>query len=125
MARRISILGATGSIGASTVDLVERAAPGEIEVVAITGNSNVAGLAALARRLGAEVAVTADEDRLGELRDALSGTRIEAAAGDAALVEAATRPAEWVMSAIVGAAGLAPTLAAARNATTVCGVLGR
>jgi 1-deoxy-D-xylulose-5-phosphate reductoisomerase len=119
MTRRISIFGVTGSIGASTVDVIAAGAGGALEVVAVTGNSNVAGLAGAARRLGAEIAVTADEGRLGALREALAGTGIEAAAGPAALVEAAERPADWVMSAIVGAAGLAPTLAAARSGATV------
>jgi len=117
--RRISILGVTGSIGASTVSVIETLGLDRFEVVAITGNSNIAALAEAARRLGAEVAVTADPGRLAELRAALSGSRTEAAAGPAALVEAAGRPADWVMSAIVGAAGLAPTLAAAGTGATI------
>lgn len=117
--RRISILGVTGSIGASTVSVIESLGEGAFEVVAVTGNSNVASLAEAARRLGAEIAVSADEDRLDELRQALAGSGIEAAAGAAALEEAASRPADCVMSAIVGAAGLRPTLAAARTGATI------
>jgi 1-deoxy-D-xylulose-5-phosphate reductoisomerase len=117
--RRISILGVTGSIGANTVNVVEALGRERFETVAVTGHANVPGIAEAARRLGAEVAVTADPARLGELREALAGSGIEAAAGPAALVEAAARPAEWVMSAIVGAAGLAPTLAAVRRGATI------
>ena len=119
MVRRISILGATGSIGASTVSVLEEFRTDEFEVIAVTGNSNIEALAAIARGLCAKIAVTADPSRLGELRSALSGTRIEAAAGREALIEAASRPADWVMSAIVGAAGLAPTVAAARTGATI------
>ncbi|MEM0924072.1 MAG: 1-deoxy-D-xylulose-5-phosphate reductoisomerase [Pseudomonadota bacterium] len=117
--RRISILGVTGSIGANTVNVVEAVGREAFETVAVTGHSNIEALADAARRLNAEVAVTADPARLSDLRAALSGTGIEAAAGAEALVEAAARPADWVMSAIVGAAGLAPTLAAARNGATI------
>lgn len=117
--RRISILGVTGSIGASTVAVVESLGAENFEVVAVSGNSNVERLAEVARRLRAEVAVTAADGRLGELRAALAGSGIEAAAGAAALAEAAARPADWVMSAIVGAAGLRPTLAAARKGATI------
>ncbi len=118
MARRISILGVTGSIGRSTVDVLSHAGAGT-EVVAVTGHANIAGLAEAARALRAEIAVTADPTRLGDLRDALAGSGIEAAAGAPALVEAASRPADWVMSAIVGAAGLAPTLAAVGQGAAV------
>jgi 1-deoxy-D-xylulose-5-phosphate reductoisomerase len=117
--RRISILGVTGSIGANTVSVVENHGIDAHEVVAVSGNANIAGLAECARRLNAQIAVTADEARLDELRAALAGSGIEAAAGVNALVEAASRPADWVMSAIVGAAGLAPTLAAARTGATI------
>ncbi|WP_371055451.1 1-deoxy-D-xylulose-5-phosphate reductoisomerase [Rhodosalinus sp. K401] len=116
--RRISVLGATGSIGQNTLDLVARA-PGEFDVVALTGGRNVARLAEDARRLGAEIAVTAHEDLLEDLRAALAGSGVEAAAGQGALVEAASRPADWVMSAIVGAAGLAPGLAALGQGATL------
>ncbi|NKX45998.1 1-deoxy-D-xylulose-5-phosphate reductoisomerase [Roseicyclus persicicus] len=116
--RRVSIFGSTGSIGQNTVDLIARA-PGAYEVVALTGGGNVARLAADAIRLRAQVAVTAYDDRLDDLRAALAGTGIEAAAGQGALVEAADRPADWVMSAIVGAAGLAPGFRALRHGTTL------
>ena len=117
--RRISILGATGSIGASTLSVIEALGCERVDVVAVTGNANVAGLAEVARRLGADVAVTSDPARYGALRDALAGSGVEAAAGPEALEEAAARPADWVMSAIVGAAGLRPTLAAVRQGATV------
>ena len=105
--RKISVFGATGSIGESTFDLIARR-PDAFHVVALSGGRNVARLAEQAITLRAEVAVTAFEDCLPALRDALSGTGIEATAGAAALVEAADRDADWVMSAIIGAAGLAP-----------------
>ena len=119
MTKRISILGVTGSIGVNTVDVIEHWGVHRFETVAVTGNSNVARLADSARRLQAEIAVTADGTKLEELRAALAGSGIEAAAGEAALVEAASRPVDWVMSAIVGAAGLRPTLAAAGTGATV------
>ncbi|WP_299675727.1 1-deoxy-D-xylulose-5-phosphate reductoisomerase [uncultured Roseobacter sp.] len=116
--RRVSIFGATGSIGQNTIDLIARA-PGEYQVVALTGASNIAQLARDARRLKAEVAVTAHDHLLEELRAALAGSGIEAAAGTAAVTEAAARPADWVMSAIVGAAGLAPGLTALEQGGTL------
>jgi 1-deoxy-D-xylulose-5-phosphate reductoisomerase len=109
---RLTILGATGSIGKSTLDLVARA-PERFEVVALTAQSNASALATLARRHRARLAVIGDASRLEELREALSGTGIAVAAGPNALVEAATMPADCVMAAIVGAAGLKPTFAAA------------
>ena len=114
--RRISIFGATGSIGQNTIDLIARE-PEAYQVVALTGASNIGQLAEDARRLGAEIAVTAHDHLLDDLRGALRGSGTEAAAGQAALVEAAARPADWLMSAIVGAAGLAPGLAALRQGT--------
>ncbi|MBV7409789.1 1-deoxy-D-xylulose-5-phosphate reductoisomerase [Maritimibacter sp. DP1N21-5] len=111
MARRVSIFGSTGSIGVSTIDLIARD-PDAYHVVALTGGHNVAKLAEQAKTLRAEIAVTAHEENLPALRDALAGSGIEAAAGEAAIEEAARRPADWVMSAIVGAAGLPPGLAA-------------
>ena len=117
--RRISIFGVTGSIGANTVSVIETFGVDAFEVVAVSGNANIAGLAEAARRLRAGVAVTADEARLDELRAALDGSGITAAAGKNALIEAASRPADWVMSAIIGAAALAPTLAAARTGATI------
>lgn len=116
--RRVSIFGATGSIGQNTIDLIARA-PGDYEVVALTGGRNIAQLAADARRLGAALAVTAHDELLPELRAALDGSGVEAAAGEGALVEAAGRPADWVMSAIVGAAGLAPGLKALEQGVTL------
>lgn len=116
--RRVSIFGATGSIGQNTIDLIGRDAQA-YEVVALTGATNIAQLAADARRLGAEIAVTAEEALLPELRAALEGSGVEAAAGEAALLEAADRPADWIMSAIVGAAGLAPGFRSLRHGTTL------
>jgi 1-deoxy-D-xylulose-5-phosphate reductoisomerase len=116
--RRISILGATGSIGRSTLDLVERS-PERFEVVALTAQKNVAALAEAARRTGAKLAVIAEEGRLGELHDALHGSGCRAAAGPEALVEAATANADLVMAAIVGCAGLIPTMAAIQTGNTV------
>ena len=116
--RSISILGATGSIGASTLDLIRRN-PADWRVVALTANGNAADLAALAREFGAEVAVVADETKLSDLRAALAGTNIHAAAGEAALIEAAARGADITVAAIVGCAGLAPTMAAIEQGKTV------
>ena len=116
--RRVSIFGATGSIGSSTLDLIGRA-PERYRVVALTGGRNVAKLAEAARATRAEIAVTAHEECLPALRDALAGSGTEAAAGEAALVEAAARPADWIMSAIVGAAGLPPGLKALEQGTTL------
>jgi len=109
MVRRVSIFGATGSIGQNTIDLIARD-PDEYDVVALTGSSNSTQLAKDAIALGADVAVTAREDLLPDLRAALAGSDVVAAAGQTALEEAASRPADWVMSAIVGAAGLKPGL---------------
>jgi 1-deoxy-D-xylulose-5-phosphate reductoisomerase len=109
--RSITILGATGSVGSSTLDLVQRAR-GEWRVEALTANCNVAELAALARKFEARLAVVADESCLEALREALAGTGIEAAGGAAALCEAAARGADLTVAAIVGCAGLAPTMAA-------------
>ena len=114
--KRVSILGATGSIGQSTLDLIAR---GRHEVVALTGGANVARLAEDAIRLRAEVAVIAADDRLDDLRAALAGSGVAAAAGEAAILEAAERPADWIMSSIVGAAGLVPGLRALRQGTTL------
>ena len=116
--RRVTILGATGSIGRNTIDLIERE-PTRFAVEALTANGNAAQLAASARRLGAKFAVVADPDKYRELKQALAGSDIEAAAGPEALVEAAERPAEWVMAGIVGAAGLRATLAAVRRGAIV------
>ncbi len=109
--KRVSVLGATGSVGQSTLDVIGRNHH-LFEVAALTANSNAKALAEIAIRHGARLAVLADETRYGELKECLSGTGIEAAAGADALAEAATRPADCVMAAISGAAGLGPTLAA-------------
>jgi len=112
--RRISVLGATGSIGESTLDLIGRD-PSAYQVVALTGGHNAARLAELAILHRAELAVIADPDGYAALRASLAGTGIEVGAGEEALLEAASRPADWVMAAIVGAAGLKPTLEAVRQ----------
>jgi 1-deoxy-D-xylulose-5-phosphate reductoisomerase len=117
-ARRISILGATGSVGTSTLSLVEEN-PGKYEVEALTANRDVDALATIARRVGAKIAVVADPKAYGALKTALSGSGIEVAAGAQAVCDAAARPADLVMAAIVGAAGLKPTLAACRSGATV------
>ena len=116
--RRMTILGSTGSVGVNTVDLIERH-PHDFIVEALTANRNVAALAEQSRRLRPKVAVVADPDCYGDLKDALEGTGVEASAGPEAVVEAAMRPADWVMAAIVGAAGLEPTLAAVRRGVIV------
>lgn len=116
--RRITVFGSTGSIGVNTLDLIARR-PGAFQVVALSGGRNIKLLAEQARAFRAEVAVTAHEDCLPALREALAGTGIEATAGKAALIEAALRPADWIMSAIVGAAGLAPGFAALSQGTTL------
>ncbi|WP_424833712.1 1-deoxy-D-xylulose-5-phosphate reductoisomerase [Ruegeria sp.] len=116
--RKVSIFGATGSIGQNTIDLIARN-PSAYDVVALTGGANIAQLAHDARRLKADVAVTAYDDRLDDLRTALEGTEVQAAAGQEALIEAAKRPADWVMSAIVGSAGLAPGIAALEQGATL------
>lgn len=118
MVRRVSIFGATGSIGQNTIDLIARA-PDDYDIVALSGSGNIDQLAHDARRLGADVAITAQPDLLDDLRDALQGSGIEVAAGADAIREAATRPADWVMSAIVGAAGLAPGIAALKQGATL------
>ncbi len=116
--RRVSVFGATGSIGQNTLDLIGRD-PSSYRVVVLTGGRNVAQLAADAVRLRAEVAAVADEALLPDLRAALAGSGVEAGAGRHALLEAADRPADWVMSAIVGAAGLEPGLRALRQGATL------
>ncbi|MGX7926419.1 1-deoxy-D-xylulose-5-phosphate reductoisomerase [Tsuneonella sp. HG094] len=116
--RTISILGATGSVGASTLDLVRRNRD-DWRVVALTANCNVADLAALAREFAAEVAVVADERCLADLRDALAGSGIEAAGGPRAVCEAGARGADLTVAAIVGCAGLAPVMAAVEQGGTI------
>ncbi|HYH71098.1 MAG TPA: 1-deoxy-D-xylulose-5-phosphate reductoisomerase [Methyloceanibacter sp.] len=116
--RRISVLGATGSIGESTLDLIARNAS-RYQVVALTGGRNVARLAELALRHRPEIAVLSDATCYSALRDALAGSGIEVAAGQEALLDAAERPADWIMAAIVGVAGLQPTLRAVRQGRTI------
>jgi len=116
--RSVTLLGATGSIGSSTVDLLRRDRS-HYRVEALTAHRNGAALAKLAREFGARFAAVSDPDAYADLKSGLAGTSIEAAAGPAALVEAAQRPAEWVMAAITGAASLEPTLAAAERGATV------
>jgi 1-deoxy-D-xylulose-5-phosphate reductoisomerase len=118
MPRTVTLLGATGSIGASTVDLLRRD-PALYRIEAVTAHRNAAALARLARDLGARFAAVGDPESYRELKAELSGSGIEAAAGAKALVEAAQRPADWVMAAITGAASLEPTLAAAERGATV------
>ena len=116
--RRITLLGATGSIGRSTLALVAEA-PEMYRVEAVTGYGRPESLAAIARSCRARLAVTGDPDCYGVLKEHLAGSGIEVAAGAAALEEAALRPAEWVMAGIVGAAGLRATLAAMRRGAMV------
>ena len=116
--RRVTILGSTGSVGCNTIDLITHQ-PDAFEVEALTAHRNVKTLAEQARRLRAKLAVVADETRYGELKTELAGSGIGVAAGAAAVAEAAERPADWVMAAIVGAAGLASTLAAVRRGAIV------
>ncbi|MFC5388310.1 1-deoxy-D-xylulose-5-phosphate reductoisomerase [Brevundimonas bullata] len=120
--RKISVLGSTGSVGASTLDLMdqaETAGSGAFQVEVLTGGANIARLAEQSRRWRPRMAVTADPARLSELRDALAGTGVEAAAGPDAIVEAATRPVDWVMASIVGSAGLRSAWAAAATGATL------
>jgi len=116
--RTVTIFGATGSIGENTVDLIARD-PARYDVVALTGGRNVKRLAEQAKLLEADLAVTAFDDCYAELKELLSGTGIEVTAGAEAVAEAADRPADWFMSAIVGAAGLVPGLRALRHGTTL------
>jgi len=114
--RRVSVFGATGSVGCNTVALIEAQGGAEAyDVVALSGSGNIAHLADQARRLRARVAVTADPTRLDDLRAALDGSGVAVAAGPEALAAAAAEPVDWTMLAIVGAAGLAPSLEAARH----------
>ncbi len=116
--RSVTLLGATGSIGASTIDLLKRNRP-RYRVEALSAKRNAGLLAQAARALDARFAAIADPHAYRELKEALAGSGIEAAAGEAALLEAAQRPAEWVMAAISGSTGLKPTLIAAERGATV------
>ncbi|WP_299191079.1 1-deoxy-D-xylulose-5-phosphate reductoisomerase [uncultured Litoreibacter sp.] len=116
--RKVTIFGSTGSIGENTVDLISRD-PSAYDVVALTGGRNVARLAEQAVALNADLAVTAFEDCFEELKALLAGTGVDVAAGASAVNEAAERPADWVMSAIVGAAGLMPGMKALEQGKTL------
>jgi 1-deoxy-D-xylulose-5-phosphate reductoisomerase len=116
--RSVTLLGATGSIGTSTIDLIKRNRD-RYRVEAVSAHSNAAALAKLARELDARFAVVSDPAAFAELKSALAGSGIEAAAGESGLIEAAERPAEWVLAAIVGSAGLKSALAAANRGATV------
>ena len=118
MRRKLAILGATGSVGSSTLDLVERNAE-RFEVVAVTAATNSEALADIARRTGAALAVVSDESRLSDLAERLAGSGCRAAAGEEALIEAAAGEAELVIAAIVGCAGLTPVMAAVEAGRTV------
>ena len=118
MRRKIAILGATGSIGKSTLDLVERS-PERFDVAAVTAATNVEALARIARQTNAKLAVVADETRFMELQELLVGSGCRAAAAEAGLIEAATGEAELVIAAIVGCAGLRPVMAAVEAGRTV------
>ena len=117
--KRITVLGCTGSVGRSTMALLEAAPSGRFAVEALVAGRDVTALAAQARRFGALLAVVADPACLGALREALAGSGIETAAGPEAVIEAAARPADWTMAAIVGAAGLRSTLAALKRGGTL------
>jgi 1-deoxy-D-xylulose-5-phosphate reductoisomerase len=116
--RTVTLLGATGSIGASTLDLIKRERE-RYRVQAVSANNNVAALAAVAREVGARFAAVGDPDAFDDLKAALAGSGIETGAGESAVIEAAQRPADWVMAAITGAASLKPTLAAAERGAIV------
>lgn len=116
--RSVTLLGATGSIGASTIDLLKRE-NGRYRIEAVTAHRNAALLARLARELGARYAAVADPQAYRELKESLAGSGVEAGAGESGLMEAALRPADWVMAAISGSTGLRPTLAAAERGATV------
>jgi 1-deoxy-D-xylulose-5-phosphate reductoisomerase len=118
--RRLTILGSTGSIGQNTLDVIGHLGGREaFEVRALTGNGNVALLAEQAKAVGAELAVTASDKHYHSLKDALAGSGVKAASGRSGLAEAADIDTDWVMAAIVGTAGLAPTLAAARRGADI------
>ena len=116
--RRVTILGSTGSIGCNTLDLIARE-PDRYVVEAITGNRNTDLLVEQALKFNPRMVAVASEENYASVKSALSGTGIEVGAGEESMVEAASRPADWVMAGIVGGAGLAPTIAAARRGATV------
>ena len=116
--KSVTVLGSTGSIGKSTIDLLMRT-PEKYKTIALTGNKNIALLAQQAKTLRAQIAVTADEKKYAELKEALSGTGIEAAAGAGAVADAAGAGADWTMCSIVGAAGLVPAMRAIKGGKTI------
>ncbi len=116
--RRLTILGSTGSVGCNTIDLIERN-PSRYEIVALTANRNAIALAEQARRLRPSLAVVANPEAYGALKEALEGTGIETAAGPQAVIDAASRPTDWMMAAIVGSAGLESTLAGVRQGAVI------
>lgn len=116
--RKVSIFGATGSIGQNTLDLIRRDRSA-YEIVALTGGKNISQLASDAIEFDAEIAVTCEPERYEELCERLEGTGVAVAAGSDALIEAADRPADWVMSAIVGIAGFHPSLHALKHGATL------
>lgn len=118
-ARTVTVLGATGSVGRATLDLIERASEGSFEVIALTANAQAEDLAKLAIRTGAKFCAVADPEASKRLEAALEGTSIRCAAGPDAICEAARMSADWVMAAIVGAAGLPPTLEAVKRGAAV------
>ncbi|WP_439156164.1 1-deoxy-D-xylulose-5-phosphate reductoisomerase [Yoonia sp.] len=114
--RRITIFGATGSVGQSAIDLIARN-PGAYDVVALTGGRNITQLATDAVRLNADIAVTCYPECYDDLRTLLTGTGVACAAGADAIAEAAARPVDWALSAIIGSAGLVPGLVALKHGT--------
>jgi 1-deoxy-D-xylulose-5-phosphate reductoisomerase len=116
--RSVTILGSTGSVGCNTIDLLARQ-PEAFSVEALTANRNVALLAEQARALRPKMVAIAEGNLYADLKEALAGSGIEVAAGSSAIIEAASRPAEWVMASIVGAAGLEPTMAAVRRGAII------
>ena len=116
--RKISIFGSTGSVGCSTIDLIDQC-PDEFEIDVLSAHQNVVELAQQALRLNANLAIIADPAKYAELKSLLAGTGVEVAAGADALEEAARRPVDWIMASIMGAAGLKPTLAAVQSGATV------
>lgn len=117
--KRISVLGSTGSVGVNTLDLIRRAPAGTYEVVALTANTNISDLAAQAREFDAQIVAIADEAKFKDLKDKLSGTDTQVVAGRQGLAEAAAKKTDWTMAAIVGAAGLEPTLIATEQGASI------
>jgi 1-deoxy-D-xylulose-5-phosphate reductoisomerase len=116
--RTVTILGSTGSVGCNTIDLLARQ-PDAFSIEALTANRNVALLAEQARALRPRMVAIADATLYADLKEAMAGSGIEVGSGPSAIIEAACRPAEWVMASIVGAAGLEPTMAAVRRGAII------